>query len=120
MTGAGPGVPSSLGAVPPPTPAPPVSIAEDTPVVGHPHGRRIDEVGAAVFRAPHSSPREDVVEFSCHGGRLSAERLLSALLRAGGRLAAPGEFTMRAFLSGRVDLAQAEAVADLIHAETES
>jgi tRNA modification GTPase len=60
-----------------------------------------------------------VVELSCHGGALSAGRVLSALLAAGARLARPGEFTLRAFLNGRLDLAQAEAVADLIHAETE-
>jgi tRNA modification GTPase len=78
----------------------------------------LDEVVAAVFRAPRSYTREDVVEFSCHGGRLPAERVLAALLHAGARLARPGEFTLRAFLNGRLDLAQAEAVADLIHAET--
>jgi tRNA modification GTPase len=81
-------------------------------------GTRLDEVVAAVFRAPHSYTREDVVEFSCHGGRLSAGRVLAALLAAGARLARPGEFTLRAFLNGRLDLVQAEAVADLIHAET--
>jgi len=82
--------------------------------------RRIDEVVAAVFRAPRSYTREDVVELSCHGGRACAEGVLAALVKAGARLAAPGEFTLRAFLNGRIDLAQAEAVADLIHAETES
>ena len=80
---------------------------------------RLDEVVAAVFRAPRSYTREDVVELSCHGGALPARRVLDALLEAGARLARPGEFTQRAFLSGRLDLAQAEAVADLIHAETE-
>ena len=79
---------------------------------------RIDEVVAAVFRAPRSYTREDLVELSCHGGPLTARRLLDALLAAGARLARPGEFTLRAFLSGRLDLAQAEAVADLIQAET--
>jgi tRNA modification GTPase len=79
---------------------------------------RLDEVVAAVFRAPRSYTREDVVELSCHGGELSARRVLAALLAAGARLARPGEFTQRAFLNGRIDLAQAEAVADLIHAET--
>jgi tRNA modification GTPase len=82
--------------------------------------RRIDEAVAAVFRAPRSYTREDVVELSCHGGRLPAQRVLAALLAAGARLARPGEFTLRAFLNGRLDLAQAEAVADLIQAETES
>ncbi len=81
---------------------------------------RLDEVVAAVFRAPRSYTREDVVELSCHGGSVPARRLLSALLAAGARLARPGEFTLRAFLNGRLDLAQAEAVADLIHAETEA
>jgi tRNA modification GTPase len=80
---------------------------------------RLDEVVAAVFRAPRSYTRQDVVEFSCHGGALSAGRVLAALLAAGARQARPGEFTLRAFLNGRLDLAQAEAVADLIHAETE-
>jgi tRNA modification GTPase len=79
---------------------------------------RIDEVVAAVFRAPRSYTREDVVEFSCHGGALVTRQLLEALLEAGARLAGPGEFTMRAFLNGRLDLSQAEAVADVIHAET--
>jgi len=81
--------------------------------------RRLDEVVVAVFRAPRSYTREDVVELSCHGGALPARRVLAALLHAGARLATPGEFTLRAFLHGRLDLAQAEAVADLIHAETE-
>jgi tRNA modification GTPase len=80
--------------------------------------RRIDEVVVAVFRAPRSYTREDVIEISCHGGRMAAERVLAALLCAGARLARPGEFTLRAFLNGRVDLAQAEAVADVIRAET--
>ncbi len=81
---------------------------------------RIDEVVAAVFRAPRSYTREDVVELSCHGGRLPALRVLEALIESGARLAAPGEFSMRAFLNGRIDLAQAEAVVDLIHAETDA
>jgi tRNA modification GTPase len=80
----------------------------------------LDEVVAAVFRAPRSYTREDVVELSCHGGRLPATRVLDALLAAGARPAAPGEFTLRAFLNGRLDLVQAEAVADLIHAETDA
>jgi tRNA modification GTPase len=81
---------------------------------------RLDEVVAAVFRAPHSYTREDVVEISCHGGRMPAARVLEELLGAGARRAGPGEFTLRAFLNGRVDLAQAEAVADLIAAESEA
>ena len=83
-------------------------------------GARIDEVVAAVFRAPRSYTREDVIELSCHGGRHSADRVLAALIAAGARLATAGEFSLRAFLNGRIDLAQAEAVADLIHAETDA
>jgi tRNA modification GTPase len=82
-------------------------------------GGRLDEVLAAVFRAPRSYTREDVVELSCHGGDIPARRVLAALLAAGARMARPGEFTLRAFLHGRLDLAQAEAVADLIAAGTE-
>ncbi|HET9326280.1 MAG TPA: tRNA uridine-5-carboxymethylaminomethyl(34) synthesis GTPase MnmE [Candidatus Eisenbacteria bacterium] len=81
--------------------------------------RRLDEVVASLFRAPRSYTREDVVELSCHGGDRSARRILGALIAAGARLAAPGEFTLRAFLHGRIDLTQAEAVADLIHAASE-
>jgi tRNA modification GTPase len=86
--------------------------------VGVPGGSRLDEVVVSVFRAPRSYTREDVVEFSCHGGDWPARRIQAALLEAGARLARPGEFTLRAFLNGRIDLAQAEAVADLIQAST--
>src|SRR5580698_2011611 len=79
----------------------------------------IDEVLVAVLRAPRTFTREDTVEISCHGGLLPAKLVLDALLAGGARLAEPGEFTKRAFLNGRIDLAQAEAVADLIHARTE-
>ena len=82
-------------------------------------GRVIDEVLVSVLRAPRTFTREDVVEISCHGGLLPARLVLDALLAAGARLAEPGEFTRRAFLNGRLDLAQAEAVADLIHARTD-
>ncbi len=82
-------------------------------------GTRLDEVLVAVMRAPRTFTREDVVEFSCHGGVFVARQILEALLAAGARLAQPGEFTRRAFLNGRLDLTQAEAVADLIHARTE-
>ncbi len=84
-----------------------------------PGGDPIDEVVAVVLRAPASYSGEDMVELTCHGGSQSAPRLLRALLTAGARAAGPGEFTQRAFLNGRIDLAQAEAVADVIHAETE-
>jgi tRNA modification GTPase len=82
--------------------------------------RRLDEVVAAVFRAPRSFTGEDTVEWSCHGGAVPVRRVLDALLASGARLAGPGEFSLRAFLHGRMDLAQAEAVADLVAAETES
>ena len=79
----------------------------------------VDEVLLAVLRAPRTFTREDTVEISCHGGILPAKLVLDALLANGARLAEPGEFTKRAFLNGRIDLAQAEAVADVIHSRTE-
>ncbi|MDB4459215.1 tRNA uridine-5-carboxymethylaminomethyl(34) synthesis GTPase MnmE [bacterium] len=82
-------------------------------------GKQIDEVMLAVMRAPRTFTREDVVEVSCHGGMLSTKFVLDAILQAGARIAEPGEFTRRAFLNGRIDLAQAEAVADLIHSRTD-
>ena len=82
-------------------------------------GNVIDEVLLAVLRAPRTFTREDTVEISCHGGLLPAKLVLDTLLASGARLAEPGEFTKRAFLNGRIDLAQAEAVADLIHSRTE-
>ncbi len=83
------------------------------------NGTRIDEVLLSVLRAPRTFTREDMVEVSCHGGVLPAKLVLDAFLAQGARIAEPGEFTKRAFLNGRIDLAQAEAVADLIHARTE-
>lgn len=96
------------------------SVASHTVHYGHVvrSGRRIDEVLLAVFRRPRTFTREDTVEISCHGGPRVAGMVLEAVLEAGVRMAAPGEFTQRAFLNGRMDLAQAEAVADLIHART--
>ena len=82
-------------------------------------GQTVDEVLVAVMRAPRTFTREDTVEISCHGGVLPAKLVLDTLLENGARLAGPGEFTRRAFLNGRIDLAQAEAVADLIHSRTE-
>jgi tRNA modification GTPase len=82
-------------------------------------GRSVDEVMVAVLRAPRTLTREDVVEITCHGGLLTAKMVLDAVLENGARLAEPGEFTRRAFLNGRIDLTQAEAVLDLIHARTE-
>ncbi|MBI4026822.1 MAG: tRNA uridine-5-carboxymethylaminomethyl(34) synthesis GTPase MnmE [Verrucomicrobia bacterium] len=79
----------------------------------------IDEVLLSIMRAPHSYTTEDVVEFSCHGGMVSAKRILDLLIKNGARLAQPGEFTKRAFLNGRIDLTQAEAVLDIVSAQTE-
>ena len=77
-------------------------------------GELLDEAVATVFRAPHSFTGEDTVELSCHGSTFIQQRLLEWLIDGGARAAAPGEFTRRAFLNGRMDLSQAEAVADLI------
>jgi tRNA modification GTPase len=82
-------------------------------------GRSVDEVLLTVLRAPRTFTREDTVEITCHGGILPAKLVLDTLLENGARPAEPGEFTRRAFLNGRIDLAQAEAVADLIHSRTE-
>ena len=82
-------------------------------------GKVIDEVLVAVMRAPRTFTREDCVEITCHGGVLAAKSVLDSVLTSGARLAEPGEFTRRAFLNGRIDLTQAEAVADLIAARTE-
>lgn len=79
-------------------------------------GEALDEVLAVLMRAPHSYTREDVVEFQCHGGFQVLDDVLRQVLAAGARLALPGEFTRRAFLNGRLDLTQAEAVIDLIEA----
>lgn len=79
----------------------------------------IDEVLLSIMRAPRSFTREDVVEINCHGGFLVANKILSILLKNGIRLAEPGEFAKRAFLNGRIDLTQAEAISDLIRAKTD-
>ena len=76
--------------------------------------RLIDDVLVSLFRAPHSYTGEDSVEISCHGSAYVVSEILRLLLDAGARMATPGEFTLRAFLAGKLDLAQAEAVADLI------
>lgn len=81
-------------------------------------GELVDEVVITYFQAPHSYTGEDVVEISCHGGRYAAARVIELALQNGARMARPGEFTERAFLNGKLDLAQAEAVANLIHART--
>ena len=82
-------------------------------------GKQVDEVLCAVMLAPRTFTREDIVEITCHGGILSTKMVLDTVLESGARLALPGEFTQRAFLNGRLDLTQAEAVADLIHSRTE-
>ena len=82
------------------------------------HGEVIDEVLLTVFRNPRSYTGEDLVEISGHGGSLVASRVLAAVLESGARMARPGEFTERAFLNGKLDLTQAEAVMDLISAQT--
>ena len=81
---------------------------------------KIDEALVTVMRAPRSYTREDVVEIGCHGGAFVEKEVLEAALRAGARLAQPGEFTKRAFLNGRIDLTQAEAVMDLIESRNSS
>ncbi|MDE3069031.1 MAG: tRNA uridine-5-carboxymethylaminomethyl(34) synthesis GTPase MnmE [Verrucomicrobiota bacterium] len=96
------------------SPAPPA----DGPATGRAF-EVIDEVLLAVLRAPRTFTGEETIEISCHGGLLPAKLVLDAVLANGARLAEPGEFTRRAFLNGRLDLAQAEAVADLIHSRTE-
>lgn len=83
-------------------------------------GEALDEVLVLPMLAPRSFTGEDVVEIHCHGGVLIADRVLRALLAAGARVARPGEFTERAFLNGRLDLCQAEAVADLIEASSDA
>lgn len=80
----------------------------------------VDEVIVAVMKAPHSYTREDVVEIHCHGGIIALNKILNEVLKSGARLAEPGEFTKRAFLNGRLNLAEAEAVIDIIRAKTES
>ena len=78
----------------------------------------IDEVLVLLLRAPHTYTREDVVEIDCHGGLLVTRRILETVLSHGARAAEPGEFTKRAFLNGRIDLSQAEAVGDIIQAKS--
>jgi tRNA modification GTPase len=81
-------------------------------------GERIDEIVATYFAKPHSYTTDDVVEISCHGSPVVLRHVVEMALAAGAHLAEPGEFTMRAFLNGRIDLTQAEAVRDLIDAQT--
>ena len=80
----------------------------------------VDEVLVSYMPAPRTYTREDVVEINCHGGIVPLRHILELCLRGGARLAGPGEFTLRAFLNGRIDLAQAEAVLDIVRAKTEA
>ncbi len=82
--------------------------------------KKIDEVVVGLFRAPHSYTGDDIAEISCHGSAYIQQQILQLLLQHGARMAKPGEFTLRAFLNGKLDLASAEAVADLISADSES
>lgn len=94
-----------------------------SPLTGRVHYRRVpdlDDLVVTVFRAPHSFTGEDVVELSCHGSLYIQQELLRRLIAEGCRMAGPGEFTQRAFLNGKMDLTEAEAIADLIAAQTAS
>ena len=84
------------------------------------NGEIIDEVLVSLFRGPKSYTKEDIVEINTHGGQYVTERVLELLLLNGARLAEPGEFTKRAFLNGRIDLSKAEAVMDMIEAQTKA
>lgn len=83
-------------------------------------GRMLDEVVVSLYKAPRSYTGEDIVEISCHGSPFIHQQVIEACMQHGARLAKPGEFTQRAFLNGKLDLAQAEAVADLIASNTEA
>ena len=83
-------------------------------------GKELDEVLVSLFRAPHSYTGEDSTEISCHGSAYIVQRLLESLIKNGARQAEPGEYTMRAFMNGKLDLSQAEAVADLISSSTQA
>src|SRR3990172_13135930 len=83
-------------------------------------GEFLDEVLLTVMHAPHTYTTENLTEISCHGGALVLQKVLELAVHFGARLALPGEFTLRAFLNGRIDLAQAQAVADIISARSNS
>jgi len=83
-------------------------------------GQIIDEVLVSVFKAPHSYTGENGIEISCHGSMYVQQKILQILLQSGARMAEPGEFTLRAFMNGKIDLSQAEAVADLIASSSEA
>jgi len=94
-------------------------VVQIGPFYNKPHGEKLDEVVVTIFRKPNSYTGENVVEISCHGGQYISRAILEAIINHGAKLADPGEFTKRAFLNGKIDLAQAEAVADIIHAKTQ-
>jgi len=97
----------------------PADIHSDSNNIGRNENvRTIDEVLLLKMKAPHSYTKEDVIEIDCHGGILVTKRILELILKTGARLAEPGEFTKRAFLNGRIDLSQAEAVIDIINAKS--
>ena len=83
------------------------------------NNEKIDEVLISVMRAPKTFTREDIIEINCHGGIATTNKVLELLLLSGARMAEPGEFTKRAFLNGRIDLMEAEAVMDLINVKTD-
>ncbi|MBW1822079.1 MAG: tRNA uridine-5-carboxymethylaminomethyl(34) synthesis GTPase MnmE, partial [Deltaproteobacteria bacterium] len=88
-------------------------------IVDNEKGKKIDEVLLAVMKAPNSYTKEDVVEINAHSGQIALNEIMKLILKKGARLAQPGEFTKRAFINGRIDLTQAEAVIDIINARTE-
>ncbi|RME66971.1 MAG: tRNA uridine-5-carboxymethylaminomethyl(34) synthesis GTPase MnmE, partial [Nitrospirae bacterium] len=88
-------------------------------VISRNTGEIIDEVLVSIMKAPNTYTREDVVEINCHGGMVPLRKVLELAVKEGARIAKPGEFTLRAFINGRIDLAQAEAVLDLIRAKTD-
>ena len=93
-------------------------IVDKTSNLQSPTSNLVDEVLVSVFRAPHSYTGEESAEISCHGSRYILNRVLELLIQHGCRMSLPGEFTQRAYLNGKMDLTQAEAVIDLIEAET--
>ena len=101
----------------------PWSESEETTRHSETHAKAdaiIDDVLVSVFRSPHSYTGEDSIEISCHGSRYIVQKIIEALIQSGARMATPGEFTKRAFLAGKMDLSQAEAVADLIASSSEA
>ncbi len=98
------------------------SASGNSIVYGHIYDRKnlVDEVVVAIYKTPKSYTGEDIVEISCHGSAYIQQKILKLLIKSGARMAEPGEFTMKAFINGKMDLSQAEAVADLIAANTKT